>query len=222
MAIDPAASAAPGPGSEPQTTAAQTLSAIFAGLGHGAPEERLTLADLRRQLGERGFGLMILVLAIPNCLPIAVVPGFSVVTGAGLVFFTLQLCLDKPEPYLPGWLMRREFTRGSLASVAAKADPFLRWVERLVAPRLGGLVTGTGERVLGAVALLLSITLLLPIPFANFLPAAAITLFALALISRDGVLSILGYAVAAATAFFLPTLFAGAVQLAQQLAAQYL
>lgn len=200
----------------------QSLSTVFAALAAGPPEDPVTLSELRAQLGERAFGLMILVLAIPNCLPVAAIPGFSVLTGAGLVFFTLQLCLDSPEPYLPRWLMRRAVPRGKLSAVLGKTVPFLRWIERLIAPRWSNLVTGRGERVMGAVALLLSVTLLLPIPFANFLPAAALSLFALALVSRDGLFSVLGYLVTAATAWFLPALLSGALALAETLVAGYL
>lgn len=210
----------PTPPAEPAS--AHSLSKLFAALADGPPEEPLTLAQLRRELGERAFGLMILVLAIPNCLPVAAIPGFSVLTGAGLVFFTLQLCLDQPEPYLPRWLMRRAVARGKLSASLGKTIPFLRWIERFIAPRWSTLVTGTGERVMGAVALLLSVTLLLPIPFANFLPAAALSLFALALVSRDGLFSVLGYLVTAATAWFLPALFSGALGLAETLATRYL
>lgn len=206
---------------EPTPGGAESISAVLARLADGASGEKVTLAQLRRQLGERAFGLMIFVLAIPNCLPIAALPGFSVITGIGLVFFTLQLSVDQREPYLPRWLMRRSFPRGHLQKVLVKAAPLLRQVEKLVVPRWSGLVTGTGERVLGVVALLLSITLLLPIPFANFLPAAALTVFALALISRDGVLSLLGYGLTAVTAWFLPALFAGAFDLGRELWERY-
>ena len=44
-----------------------------------------------------------------------------------------------------------------------------------------------------------ALVLILPIPFCNMLPAAAVSVFSLALIQRDGVIAMAGYAVAAAS-----------------------
>ena len=184
----------------------EPVSDVLARLSLGDPEERLTLAVLRREFGPRAFGLMILLFALPNLLPVTGIPGLSTFTGAVLIFFTLQLAFGRPEPYLPRWLMRRSFTRGQLARIVAKLDPVLRRVERLIPHRLPALVSANGERAIAGVSFLLSLVLLLPIPFVNALPASAIALLALALIGRDGILAIAGYAVAAVTAWFLPTL----------------
>lgn len=182
-------------------------------LAGGPPDERVSLGELSEQLGARGFGLLIFLFAVPNCLPFAALPGLSAVTGLALVFLTLQLCLDAPQPYLPRWLRRRGITRAQMQKVVTRSNPWLRRVETLLMPRWSGLVTGAGERILGVVALLLSVTLLLPIPFANFLPGAALVAFALALVTRDGLLSLLGYALTAATAWFLPALFVAGMEI---------
>jgi hypothetical protein len=70
--------------------------------------------------------------------------------------------------------------------------------------------------VIGAVSLLLSVILWLPIPLGNHAPAASMMLFALALMYRDGVLVILG-AIGALISLALVSLTAGAVWLAVQL-----
>ncbi len=184
----------------------ETVLHVLARLSLGDPEQRLTLAVLRRELGPRAFGLVILAFALPNLVPVTGIPGLSIVTGAALIFFTLQLAVGHREPYLPRWLTRRGFTRGQIGRIVARLDPILRQIERLLARRLPRLVSGNGARAVAAVSFLLSLALLLPAPYATALPASAIALLALALISGDGVLAIAGYAVAAITACFLPTL----------------
>jgi hypothetical protein len=75
--------------------------------------------------------------------------------------------------------------------------------------------------VIGAVGFLLSVILWLPIPLGNHAPALALTLFALALIYRDGVLAILGTVATVASVALVSLTFAAAwwavVQLWQQI-----
>src|SRR5687768_1820335 len=63
----------------------EAVSDVLTRLSLGDPEEPLTLAVLRREFGPRAFGLMILLFALPNLLPVTGVPGLSTFTGAALI-----------------------------------------------------------------------------------------------------------------------------------------
>ncbi|PTE19558.1 ABC transporter permease, partial [Cereibacter changlensis JA139] len=63
-------------------------------------------------------------------------------------------------------------------------------------PRLAPLTAPAAERVLGALCLVLSIVLLLPIPLGNMLPAVAICGIAMGILERDGLWIAFGLAVA--------------------------
>jgi hypothetical protein len=63
---------------------------------------------------------------------------------------------------------------------------------------LGDLITALHDRAIGAVCLLLSIILFLPIPMGNMPPAIAICLFALAILERDGIWVLAGFGAAIA------------------------
>jgi hypothetical protein len=79
----------------------------------------------------------------------------------------------------------------------------MTWLERAEAisrPRLAFLFAPLGERFMGLVCALLALVLILPIPLGNILPAASVSVLGLALVQRDGVLAIAGYALAAASA----------------------
>lgn len=186
------------------------VSQLLHGLTVGQPHERITLGDLRHEFGERAFGLLLLVFTLPNCIPIPGIPGVSLVTGLPVVFFALQLAIGQEEPYLPAWIRDRSFTRGHLSHFVVKAGPHLRWLERLIKPRLAPIVSGPGERLLGVVTLLLAIALSLPIPLGNLLPAIAMAILSLALIERDGLLVLAGYALSAVAGVWLLLLFTGA------------
>lgn len=65
--------------------------------------ETITIRDLSAQLGDRGFGLMLLLFALPNTIPLPI-PGVSTLTSLPLIFFSAQLCLGKSAfGFQAGW-----------------------------------------------------------------------------------------------------------------------
>ena len=177
--------------SQPPTR--ETASQVLHRLTIGAPEDKVTFGAMLDALGERGFGLLLIVMAVPNLLPFPGVPGVSFVTGMAILYLAVQLMLAKDDPELPAWIERRSFTRGQLSRFIVKTNPFLRWLEKPIRPRWHSVVAGSGERLIGFAALLHAITLALPIPMGNLPQAVALILLALALIELDGLMAILGY-----------------------------
>lgn len=171
----------------------ETASQILHRLSIGTPEDKVTFGAMLDALGERGFGLLLIVMAVPNLLPFPGVPGVSFVTGVAILYLAIQLILAREEPKLPAWIGNKSFTRAQLSRFIVKTGPFLRWLEKPIQPRWTPVVTGVGERLIGLVALIHAITLALPIPMGNLPQAVAVILFALALIELDGLMAILGY-----------------------------
>ena len=66
-------------------------------------------------------------------------------------------------------------------------------------PRLTLLAMPPFVRLVGLVALCMSIVLFLPIPLGNMLPSIAICIMALGVLERDGIWILIGIAVAAAS-----------------------
>ena len=66
-----------------------------------APGETLRFADLLAGLGERAFGALLLVFALPNCLPVPALPGLSTLMALPLVLLSAQLALGRRQPWLP-------------------------------------------------------------------------------------------------------------------------
>ena len=54
-----------------------------------------------------------------------------------------------------------------------------------------------GDRTIGAVCSLMALILILPIPLGNLLPALAIATLALSMVQRDGIIALIGHALAA-------------------------
>lgn len=156
-----------------------------------------SVADLLLALKDRALGAMILLLALPNVLPVP--PGTSTVLGAPLLLLTAQLMLAR-RPWLPGFIARRQVAQPTLAALVLRGLPWIRRAESLLRPRWVVLTRPPVEQAVGAVCLLMALLLFLPIPLGNMLPALTLCVLALGILARDGVWVVLGTLLAATSA----------------------
>jgi hypothetical protein len=148
-------------------------------------DPEMTLGDVVKALGERGFGALILLLAAPNLIPLP--PGSSFVFGVPLIFITAQLMIKQDKVWLPKRLVDMKVGGGRLPYLLERLVPYVIKVEKLLKPRGTLLTSSYGERLAGLAGLFCAIVLLLPIPGANMAPAFALCCFALGLIEQDEV-----------------------------------
>nr|WP_198139722.1 MULTISPECIES: exopolysaccharide biosynthesis protein [Chelativorans] len=159
--------------------------------------ERISVNDLVVAMGDRAFGALMLVFALPNVLPTP--PGTSGLLGLPLVYLAAQLMLGQ-RPWLPKFIGSRSIRREDFAAFIERAAPWLRRAERLLRPRLVFLVSPAAERLVGAVCLVLAIVLFLPVPLGNMLPALSISVFSFGILGRDGLWVICGVLLAVISA----------------------
>lgn len=145
--------------------------------------ERVSLGDLLNGVKSHARATLLILFAIPNLLP--GLPGTSAVTGLPLVYLTLQMMLGRPA-WLPGFIANRSLLRTNLLAIVTRAAPYLGRIEHVLHPRLPSLTRENAQRIMGAVGILLSLLVMLPIPLGNFLPACAILIAALGLLGHDG------------------------------------
>jgi len=162
------------------------------------PDGDISVGEIVGRLGPRAFGAILFLFSTPNLLPLP--PGSSTVLGAPLVLLAPQVALRVKAPWLPRKLARRQVKTPVLAAFSRRVLPALERIERVTRPRLHFFFGPVGDRLIGLVCSLLAVVLIFPIPFGNMLPAAAIGVLSLSLVQRDGILAILGYALAAASA----------------------
>lgn len=168
----------------PPDEGADRLSAILTAIAKGQHRERISIADLLHALEHRAIGALMFIFAVPNAIPVP--PGVSAVLGAPLIFLSFQLMIGR-RPWLPRIITDRSLSRVDFEKVVDLAAPWLAKAERLMRPRFEFLAKPPAEYLVGAVCLLLSIILFLPIPLGNMLPAFTICVLALGVLERDGV-----------------------------------
>jgi hypothetical protein len=166
---------------------------MLADIANDPARERIAIADVRNAMADRAFGALLFVFAAPNTLPVNA-PGVSVVLGIPLLFLSAQLMLGFTLPWLPRAVAEATVTRQRFARVMNIVVPWIRRAERFSEPRWPLLATGPAERLIGLACVILSIVLILPVPFGNMGPGIAICILAFALLEQDGKATLAGLA----------------------------
>ncbi|HEV7264339.1 MAG TPA: exopolysaccharide biosynthesis protein [Falsiroseomonas sp.] len=177
------------------------VSELVCGIARSWPRERLTLGELIEALGPRGYGVLIVLFALPNLLPVYI-PGLSPIFGFPLMIICAQLACGLPSPRLPAVLTRRTMRRSDLLMITEKALPWLRRVERWVKPRPSVVTSPLGERLVGAWGVLLCMVVVVPLPLTNGPPSLACLIMAIGLMEEDSLTIVGGALFGIAAAIF--------------------
>lgn len=164
-------------------------SVLLVNLMDAFPEERVTVGEVMERLEGQAFGLLLLVLALPNCIPN--IPGLSTIFGVMMLAPAIQLILGRDALWLPERVRKWSFSRDALHSAIKGSLPILKRIERYVAPHWSFLTKPPFTQLLGLQTLFLAVVLILPIPLGNWLPGVTVAATALALLQRDGRLVLL-------------------------------
>lgn len=178
-------------GASPAGTRPRRLSRVFQELA-GRAEDKVSVAEIRRALGDRSFATLLVFFAALNMLPFP--PGSTLVLGPPLVLIAVQMVLGNRTAWLPRFVLDKAIDAERFRIMSARLIPRLIWIERLIKPRYWPFARDHADRIIGCIALVLAIAVTLPIPLGNWFPAFSCALVGLALSQRDGIL--LGIAVA--------------------------
>lgn len=164
------------------------LADAVRGQGPGSdPTPRLE--EIVSLLGKRSFGIVLVLFGLPNLLP---VPGLPILCGVIVAVVALQLLRGHEALVLPQWLADRRIKRKDLQNVLARAEPTLRWFEKVMKPRLLGLTDAQSQRAIGGLVMVMALCLMSPIPFIGGIPPGiAVILIGLAMVERDGVVLVI-------------------------------
>lgn len=168
--------------------------------------DRLSFSELAARLHSRAWGGLLFIFAAINVLPLP--PGTSMFFAAPLMIVSAQMVLGRKSPWFPKRIDRRGVTKQELQRLVTKIAWLEVRVERVFKPRIAGLTGPTAARLIGLVCFLLAIVAAIPVPLFHIAPAAAIVLFGLALIYRDGIL-VIGAAIAAVLSIAVDALVIG-------------
>jgi hypothetical protein len=153
-----------------------------------------SIGELTDAVGEKGFGLLLVLLSLPSALPVPA-PGYSTPFGIVIALIALQMLMGRQTVWLPARLQRIRIKPSMARKMSGGATKFLRTVEHLIRPRQQWIRAQFGQSSLAIVILIMACLMMLPIPLTNTLPAMVIFLIGVGLSEDDGLLAIAAFAV---------------------------
>lgn len=170
------------------------ISTLLAKIAKDGEGDRITVRQIVDALGARGFSLLIVILGLPNSLPMP--PPIALVSGFLMIAISLQLIFGRAAPWLPSTVLKNSIARQDVAKAVDTAMPWVRWIEKLARPRLSLFDHAASWRVLGLGLLILSLGLVFALPVIGQIPIGiALCLMGLGLVERDGYLTLIGFAI---------------------------
>ena len=143
---------------EPRRTFSEVLENLARG---GAP--KVTLREIVEAFGERGFGALILILALISLFPWP--PGSKAILSVPIILLALELTVQRNRVWLPGWTLSRGLPRETFAQALARVRKPILWVERLSRPRMPWLTGEVADVITGLTCVFLAVMMALPVPF---------------------------------------------------------
>ncbi len=154
----------------------------------------LSIREITLAVGEKGFGLLLMVLALPSALPIPA-PGYSTPFGIVITLVALQMIVGRRTVWLPRRLGDIRIKPALAKTMLGSAGKFLHTIERLIRPRQLWIRGRAGQVALGLVVVCMACLMILPIPLTNTAPAMVIFLIGVGLSEEDGLLALGAFAV---------------------------
>ncbi len=144
----------------------------------------VSFTELEDAFTDRSFAALLTFFAILNLLPLP--PGTGIITGIPLVLVSVQMVMGRDSVWLPSFLRTKSISPERFRQVSDKIVPRLQWLERFIKPRNWPFGRKQGDRLLGAFTTILGMSVVLPMPLSNWLPALATAIIGIALCERDG------------------------------------
>ena len=152
-------------------------------------ENGISISEITRAVGEKGFGLLLVVLSLPSALPVPA-PAYSTPFGLVMALIALQMISGRRAVWLPQKIGTIRIKPKLTDKMIGSASRFLGKMERYIRPRQKWIRGRTGQASLALVVLIMACLMMLPIPLTNTFPAMVIFMIGVGLSEEDGLLAI--------------------------------
>ncbi len=179
---------------------------VMAGAGQ---DRKVYVGDMVDEIGGNAFGPLMLIPALVAVTPASGIPGLTATCGLIIALVAAQLVFRRKSLWLPGFLRNRSIERSKLETGRDWLSKPARFIDRITAKRLSFLVNPPFDVVPAFICL--AIGLVMPfmefIPFSGSIAAGAVGLFALSLVTEDGILALFGTVLVGGLVYLLVTAF---------------
>ena len=152
-------------------------------------EKSPSIGELMEAVGDKGFGLLLVILSLPSALPLPAV-GYSTPFGICMAIIAAQIFVGRTQVQLPKRLKKIRIPLKMVRSITGFALNFLKKTEKLIKPRQRWIHSRPGHSVLSVTIFIMAIFMMIPFPGTNTLPAMAIFVIGISIAEEDGLIAI--------------------------------
>jgi hypothetical protein len=179
--------------------AEHSVVALMRRLTEAGEGDEVTVAEIMKAVGQRSLAALLLMPALLIVTPVSAVPGLPTIAGLLIAFVAVQLAVGRETVWVPRFVHRRSLKRERLQGAQRLLSNPLEFMDHILRRRLPWLSSRPVATAFLSMCALggASMPLLEFIPMSSSIVAAVIALLSLALVTRDGVVAILGLLVLA-------------------------
>lgn len=174
----------------------RALSDVLDQLESAAHDERITVEEVVEKLGRKSFASLMLVFSLISTSPASAIPGITATVAALVFVLVVQMIIGRDCVWLPSFISRRNISTEKLCKGVGWLRRPVHFVERFLRPRFTWLLHRPW--IFLPLILILGLTLFMPfmevIPTSGSIASAAIAFFAAGLLTRDGALVLVSFA----------------------------
>jgi hypothetical protein len=167
---------------------AETLEATLITNNEKGP----SIGEMTDAVGDRGFGLLLMILSLPSALPIPA-PGYSIPFGIAMSVIAVQIIIGRDAIWLPERIKRFRLNVSFTRKIVSTGAGFLRRTEKLIRPRYRWMHTPLGHSALAIVIFAMAVFMMIPVPLTNTAPAMAIFIIGVSMAEEDGLIAICAF-----------------------------
>lgn len=168
--------------------------------------DEISVDNILEEIGYRSFGPLLLVAGLITVAPlIGDIPGVPTIVGFLVALVAVQLLLQREHFWFPQWLLARSVSKDKFCKVLGWLRRPAGFIDRWIKPRLQFVINNGGVYfiAIACIAIAAMMPFMEVVPFSANAAGAALTLFGLSIIARDGLLASIGLTITAATLGFV-------------------
>lgn len=186
----------------------QSLEQLLECLQQAASESEcksITLKEMMQAIGDRSFGPLLLFGGVILTSPLSGIPGMPTTMSIFVLLIALQLLIHKKHFWLPNWLLKRSVDGHRLHQAARAVRRPARFVDKWTKPRMEAFSGTVSVHLIALLCVLVALgtPAMEVVPFSATLAGAALSIFGLSLITRDGLLVLFALIISGATLGFI-------------------
>lgn len=186
--------------------APRALSALLQKFREELPPERVRIDEVLEAFHERGFGIVLFIFSLPAAAPIPA-PGINTLIAIPLLFLTVQMAIGRHTVWFPERIKQHSLSSDLCGRMIDVCIPWIIWLEKFTKPRLGFMTQGLFSKLIGVFGFIMALSGAVPLPLMNTVPAIGISLMAVGVIMRDGLIVLSGCVLGIVWVFLITAIY---------------